>query len=121
MKTSTSILTEIKKLIAETTRINFKNHTFILKLDTNDAPNKKGIKIQFIPTNISRITPTAQDDIAMEMQSKLDQGLQEYGLRVERDRDLKNKHIIGFFIYIEYFSKIVRKALEQSAASNSPE
>ena len=32
-------------------------------------------------------------------------------MRVERDRNLKDKTIIGFFIYIEYFDRIIRKAL----------
>ena len=32
-------------------------------------------------------------------------------MRVERDRNLKDKTIIGFFVYIEYFDKIVRQAL----------
>ena len=32
-------------------------------------------------------------------------------MRVERDRNLKDKTIIGFFVYIEYFDKLVRKAL----------
>jgi len=30
---------------------------------------------------------------------------------VERDRNLKDKTIIGFFVYIEYLDRIVRKAL----------
>ena len=33
------------------------------------------------------------------------------GLDVERDRNLKDKTIIGFFIYIEYLDQIIRKAL----------
>ena len=32
-------------------------------------------------------------------------------MKVERDRNLKDKTIVGFFIYIEYFDRIIRKAL----------
>ena len=46
-----------------------------------------------------------------DLEKRLEQGLAEYELRVERDRNLKDKTIIGFFIYIEYFDKIIRKAL----------
>jgi hypothetical protein len=52
-----------------------------------------------------------QNDIAIELEQRLENGLGEYELRVERDRNLKDKTIIGFFVYIEYFDKIVRKAL----------
>jgi len=40
-------------------------------------------------------------------------------IRVERDRNLKDKTIIGFFIYIEYFDKIIRKALSQQNPGSS--
>ena len=71
----------------------------------------KGLKIQFLPTSFGGITPTEQNDIAIELEQRLETGLSEYELRVERDRNLKDKTIIGFFVYIEYFDKIVRKAL----------
>ena len=35
-------------------------------------------------------------------------------MRVERDRNLKDKSVVGFFIYIEYIDKIIRQALGQS-------
>ena len=45
-------------------------------------------------------------------------GLAQYDMKVERDRNLKDKTIIGFFIYIEYFDRIVRKALSGQNPSN---
>jgi len=41
-------------------------------------------------------------------------------MRVERDRNLKDKTIVGFFVYIEYFDKLVRKALSGQNPSNIP-
>lgn len=102
----------VREVISESTKVNFGGHKFLLKVDTNEDPNKKGIKIQFIPTEFGQIGSTAQDDIAIELESRLEKGLAEYGLRVERDRALKDKTVIGFFLYIEYFDRIVRKALE---------
>ena len=102
---------EIKTILAEAVKINFKGHQFVLKVDVNEDPNKKGIKVQFLPTSFGSLTRTEQDDIAISLGDKLSSGLKEYGMDVERDRNLKDKSIIGFFIYIEYLDKIIRKAL----------
>ena len=101
----------VKQLISEAAKINFAGHTFVLKVDTNEDPQKKGLKIQFIPTKFGSITATEQNDIAIELEKRLEEGLDQYELKVERDRNLKDKTIIGFFVYIEYFDKIIRKAL----------
>ena len=104
-------LENLVKQITEATKINFAGHQFILKGDTNEDPQKKGVKVQFIPTEFGSISATEQNDIAIELEERLEQGLSEYDLRVERDRNLKGKTNIGFFIYIEYFDRIIRKAL----------
>lgn len=101
----------VKGVLNEATKINFAGHSFLLKTDTNEDPQKKGVKVQFIPTEFGSLSKTQQNDIAIELESRLEQGLAEYDLRLERDRNLKDKTIIGFFIYIEYFDKLVRKAL----------
>ena len=64
---------------------------------------------------MSPINPTEQNEIAMALAEKLDDGLKQYGMQVERDRELKDKSIIGFFIYIEYVDKIIRQALGAGA------
>lgn len=102
---------ELTKILNEAVKINFKGHQFVLKVDVNEDPNKKGIKVQFLPTSFGNLTRTEQDDIAISLGEKLNAGLKPYGLDVERDRELKDKTIIGFFIYIEYLDKIIRKAL----------
>tara|TARA_X000001382_G_scaffold87875_1_gene62775 strand:+ start:163 stop:549 length:387 start_codon:yes stop_codon:yes gene_type:complete len=102
---------EIQNILNEAVKINFKGQQFVLKVDVNEDPNKKGIKVQFLPTSFGNLTRTEQDDIAIALSEKLSAGLKAYGLDVERDRNLKDKTIIGFFIYIEYLDKIIRKAL----------
>tara|TARA_B100000212_G_scaffold339966_1_gene319459 strand:+ start:1047 stop:1424 length:378 start_codon:yes stop_codon:yes gene_type:complete len=106
----------VNQVISEATKINFAGHSFLLKTDTNEDPQKKGVKVQFVPTEFGALSPTEQNDIAIELEERLEKGLAEYDLRVERDRNLKDKTIIGFFIYIEYFDKLIRKAL----SSNNP-
>ena len=105
-------LENLVKQITEAAKINFAGHQFILKVDTNEDPQKKGVKVQFIPTEFGSISATEQNDIAIELEERLEQGLSDYDMKVERDRNLKDKTIIGFFIYIEYFDRIIRKALK---------
>ena len=114
-------LENLVKQITEAAKINFAGHQFILKVDTNEDPQKKGVKVQFIPTEFGSISATEQNDIAIELEERLEQGLSDYDLRVERDRNLKDKTIIGFFVYIEYFDKIVRKALSRQNPSQDAE
>jgi len=101
----------IRNVLSESAKINFAGHKFVLKVDTNEDPQKKGVKVQFLPTEFGTLTKTQQDDIAIELESRLEKGLASFDMRVERDRNLKDKTIIGFFIYIEYFDRIIRKAL----------
>lgn len=102
----------VREVLTEATKIHFGKYNFILKVDTNEDPQKKGVKVQFIPTEFGQMNLTTQNDIAIELESRLERGLEQFGLRVERDRGLKDKTVIGFFIYIEYFDRLVRKALE---------
>jgi len=113
-----SLINEIKELLNEVTKVNFKGHKFVLKIDVNEDPNKKGVKVQFLPTTFTGMSKQQQDDIAMELAQKLNQGLSGLGLSVERDRELKDKTVIGFFIYIEYLNKIIVNALTQAAKEN---
>lgn len=115
----------VRQVLTEATKIHFGKYNFILKVDTNEDPQKKGVKVQFIPTEFGQMNATTQNDIAIELESRLEKGLEQFGLRVERDRGLKDKTVIGFFIYIEYFDRLIRKALEgqnpsQNAGGESP-
>lgn len=110
----------VKDVISEAAKINFAGHSFLLRVDTNEDPQKKGVKVQFVPTEFGSLSKTEQNDIAIELEGRLERGLAEYDLRVERDRNLKDKSIIGFFIYIEYFDKIIRKALSGQNPNAEP-
>jgi hypothetical protein len=108
------LIQEVKNVIAEATKVNFKGHKFVLRVDVNEDPNKKGIKVQFLPTTFGAMSPQEQNDIAIALGERLDVGLNPLGMRVERDRNLKDKSVVGFFIYIEYIDKIIRQALQSN-------
>ena len=111
----------VREVLNEATKVKFGKYNFLLKVDCNEDPQKKGIKIQFIPTEFGQINSATQNDIAIELESRLERGLAEYGLRVERDRQIKDKTTIAYFIYIEYFDRLVRKALEGQKPSRKGE
>ena len=111
----------VREVLNEATKVKFGKYNFLLKVDCNEDPQKKGIKIQFIPTEFGQINSATQNDIAIELESRLERGLAEYGIRVERDRQIKDKTTIAYFIYIEYFDRLVRKALEGQNPSRKGE
>jgi hypothetical protein len=113
------LVKEIKEMLSEVTKVNFKGNKFVLKVDVNEDPNKKGIKVQFLPVSFGELSKQEQDDVAIDLAAKLNQGLSSLGLSVERDRELKDKTVIGFFIYIEYLDKIIINALNKASQSNN--
>ena len=74
---------EIQNILNEAVKINFRGHQFVLKVDVNEDPEKKGIKVQFLPTSFGTLTRTEQDDIAISLGTKLSEGLGELGMDVE--------------------------------------
>ena len=112
MAKNTIIRDLIQEVITESTKVKFGKYRFLLKVDTNEDPQKMGVRISFIPLEFGMMNSATQDDVAIELESRLEKGLAKYGLRVERDRAVKDKTIIRFFIYIEYFERLVRKALK---------
>lgn len=107
----------VREVLTESTKVNFGGYKFLLKVDTNEDPQKMGVRVSFIPMEFGKINFTTQNDIAIELESRLERGLAEFGLRVERDRAVRDKSVIRFFIYIEYFDRLVRKALESQNPS----
>ena len=74
----------VDKLLSEAAKINFAGHSFVLKVDTNEDPQKKGVKVQFLPTEFGSITPTEQNDIAIELEKRLSTGLEPFDMKVEK-------------------------------------
>lgn len=115
------LLSEIKHVLNEVKVVNFDGHKFMLRTSVNEDPKKQGIRVQFLPTTFGDLTPTQRNDVSIALGEKLDNALEPYELRVERDRNLKDKTIIGFFIYLEYIDKIIRQALSGEESEEAGE
>ena len=111
MKDNKTIMEQIENILQEGVDVNFSGHKLKLNVGVNEDPNKKGIKVQFIPEPDDIIPPTERNDMAIDLEERLNAGLDKWELKVERDRNLKDKRIIAFFIYIEHLDRIIRKAL----------
>ena len=111
MKDDKMIMEQIESILSEGVAVNFSGHKLKLNVGVNEDPNKKGIKVQFIPEPDDIIPPTERNDMAIDLEERLNAGLDKWELKVERDRNIKDKRIIAFFIYIEHLDRIIRKAL----------
>ena len=102
---------------------------FKLRLDVNKNPTKKGIKIQFVPLGIDpegdigadKVDRVQKDDLAIELLSKLNEGLRKYGLEADLDPDVPFKNVIGVYIHLQYFDKIIRNILSPQSTTNDEE
>ena len=111
MKDDNMIMEQIENILTEGVAVNFSGHKLKLSVGVNEDPNKKGIKVQFVPEPDDIIPPTERNDMAIDLEERLNAGLDKWELKVERDRNIKDKRIIAFFIYIEHLDRIIRKAL----------
>jgi hypothetical protein len=91
-----------------------------LIVDVNHNPTKKGIKVQFaLPQTLSG---DAKAEATQKLQSKLNQGLEQYNLTVSQDTDVPYSNVIGFLIPIADIKLLIKNAIGGGAqAEPAPE
>lgn len=90
-----------------------------LRVDVNNNPTKKGIKVQFVMPQT--IEGDAKAEMTQKLQAKLNQGLAQYGLTVSQDTDVPYANVIGFLIPIADVKLMIKKAITGgSAAPETP-
>ena len=106
---------------AQKTDISLEGEPYKLVLDVNRNPTKKGIKIQFQPLEIedtgeigvdTGLSSTQQRDLQIKILRQLNDGLRKYDLEADIDPDVPYKNVIGYYIHLQYFDKIIRDALK---------
>lgn len=83
-----------------------------LKVDVNHNPTKKGVKVQFaLPQALVGDEKAA---MTQKLQSKLNQGLQQYNLTANMDTDVPFENVIGFLIPIQDIRLMIKNAIMPS-------
>jgi len=91
-----------------------------LKVSVNKNPTKEGIKVQFVLPQT--LEGDAKAEAAQKLQSKLNQGLQQYNLTVSQDTDVPYSNVIGFLIPIADIKLLIKNAIGGGgAAEPAPE
>ena len=89
-----------------------------LRVDVNHNPTKKGIKVQFVMPQT--IEGDAKAEMTQKLQSKLNQGLAQYGLTVSQDTDVPYANVIGFLIPIADVKLMIKKAITGGGSAETP-
>ena len=89
-----------------------------LRVDVNHNPTKKGIKVQFVLPQT--LEGDAKAQATQKLQSKLNQGLEQYNLTVSQDTDVPYSNVIGFLIPIADVKLLIKKALGMGDGQNEP-
>ena len=114
---------------AQKTDISLEGEPYKLVLDVNRNPTKKGIKVQFQPLEIedtgeigvdTGLSSTQQRDLQIKILRQLNDGLRKYDLEADIDPDVPYKNVIGYYIHLQYFDKIIRDALK-GGSDGTPE
>jgi hypothetical protein len=86
-----------------------------LRVDVNHNPTKKGIKVQFVLPQT--LEGDAKAQATQKLQSKLNQGLEQYNLTVSQDTDVPYSNVIGFLIPIADIKLLIKNAIGGGGAA----
>jgi hypothetical protein len=95
------------------TKVTIGGQQFVLVFDIGDNPTKRGIKMKFVPM-AQGIDVRALADIASKISLVLQKRLAPHGLIVDRDTEIKDPMIIGFFIPLEPIADFIVSKLKTS-------
>ena len=90
-----------------------------LKVSVNKNPTKEGIKVQFVLPET--LEGDAKAQATQKLQSKLNQGLQQYNLTVSQDTDVPYSNVIGFLIPIADMKLLIKNAIGGGSSESTPE
>jgi len=89
-----------------------------LRVDVNHNPTKKGIKVQFVLPQT--LEGDKKAEATQKLQSKLNQGLEQYNLTVSQDTDVPYSNVIGFLIPIADIKLLIKNAIGGGEGQGEP-
>ena len=90
-----------------------------LRVDVNKNPTKAGIKVQFVLPQT--LEGDKKAEVTQKLQSKLNQGLEQYNLTVSQDTDVPYSNVIGFLIPIADIKLLIKNAIGGGSSETAPE
>ena len=90
-----------------------------LRVDVNKNPTKAGIKVQFVLPQT--LEGDAKAQATQKLQTKLNQGLEQYNLTVSQDTDVPYSNVIGFLIPIADVKLLIKNAIGGGKAAPAEE
>ena len=90
-----------------------------LKVSVNKNPTKEGIKVQFVLPET--LEGDKKAEATQKLQSKLNQGLEQYNLTVSQDTDVPYSNVIGFLIPIADIKLLIKNAIGGGVEPSSEE
>ena len=89
-----------------------------LKVSVNKNPTKEGIKVQFVLPQT--LEGDKKAEATQKLQSKLNQGLEQYNLTVSQDTDVPYSNVIGFLIPIADIKLLIKNAIGGGSNEEAP-
>ena len=89
-----------------------------LKVSVNKNPTKEGIKVQFVLPQT--LEGDKKAEATQKLQSKLNQGLEQYNLTVSQDTDVPYANVIGFLIPIADVKMFIKNAISGGEQAPPP-
>jgi len=89
-----------------------------LKVSVNKNPTKEGIKVQFVLPQT--LEGDKKAEATQKLQSKLNQGLEQYNLTVSQDTDVPYSNVIGFLIPIADIKLLIKNAIGGGSSEEAP-
>jgi hypothetical protein len=91
--------------------LNFQGKHLRVRFDVNANPTKKGIKIQFTPSENLAANPNEARQFMSDLQIHLNQKLGPLGMNVDFDPDVPYQNVIGFTLKLGVISNMIAKTL----------
>ena len=113
----------IKEQLKEAT-VTASDTKFNLRTGVNKNDTKLGVKIQFEPI-AAALDSDKKAKLEVALQTKLNEGLAQYGIQVSKDTDVPRPETIGFFIPLKQIKNLIIGVLEgkkpETPAVQAPE
>tara|TARA_Y100001963_G_scaffold116028_1_gene161172 strand:+ start:661 stop:1272 length:612 start_codon:yes stop_codon:yes gene_type:complete len=113
----------IKEQLEEAT-VTASDTKFNLRMGVNKNDTKLGVKIQFEPI-AAALDSDKKAKLEVALQTKLNEGLAQYGIQVSKDTDVPRPETVGFFIPLKQIKNLIIGVLEgkspETPAVQAPE